>query len=808
MPDVEVKLDIKAEYRQALEAIATMGKALEAVQQKANVVVNKTSSATANGKAGNEGMTMQELAALKQASQELSELLAKAAVAGARAGAALQRIADIEVMNQQDIDLLEKAAAGYEKLASMAQQAAEAAEKFNRAGNAGLTTEEMVRMTQAAEKQLETLRAQSEALERSIAAQREQLNVLRATTAEQQKQAQVRSAEDKERERSIALREREAKAEEEDNYRMQLSGKTRLQLVEIIKQLNAQMKEAAAAKDEEAYNKYNRQLTLANQALRKLNMSSRVANIALMQQAQAAQRIGQNLKTLTEGFSGFGEALKNGELNLTSMGSAFVSLMRDFKAGLGPIGWVMLALQGLQEAWNYRAKKEKESIEASKAYIEWEKKLAESIKANKEEIEKYNNELSNQKSLDALIKNHQELNAELEKEIRNIDKATKLELHRLRLSQDADAHALAMKKDELGRQLMLGNITQAEYDETLAAWQKDYDLVKLNNEKLAVDARLSEASEKERLTRQAYTTRTEDFYYWNKQRDKFAWDKNRLAIYNRQWTNADKFLQEKTEELNKLRQAGAGEDAIREAKNAMKDALAEKIAIEKEAKRVLLDKYGRGHGMTVEEGMKIYAQELHEMTKHLAEATRLKEEAERDLNTAISAKEKAEADAETAALNQRVESEQIVDRYESGKKTRQVRIKVEADKQKRANEIESLEKELDSYTKKELKAELEEAKKEAADKNKYIAEHGKRKVSILTRELNERSDSLTKAKGKYFGDGVFKEKEADEVIRLLQAAVIENNQEKIQLYRKILKMSTTVKISTKTLKKINSELGR
>lgn len=45
MPDVEVKLNVEAETRQALQAIATMGKALDAVQQKAQLKTTSSSSA-------------------------------------------------------------------------------------------------------------------------------------------------------------------------------------------------------------------------------------------------------------------------------------------------------------------------------------------------------------------------------------------------------------------------------------------------------------------------------------------------------------------------------------------------------------------------------------------------------------------------------------------------------------------------------------------------------------------------------------------------------------------------------------------
>lgn len=806
MPDVEVKLDIKAEYQQALNAISEMGKALENVQNKAKVVIDKTNSATANGESGNGDMSMKDIADMKKATQELAGHLAQVAVASTKAKEALQAIAGIEPYNEEGLSLLNKASDGYARLAEMAKNAAAAAESFRRAGTAGLTTEEMIRQTQLAEKHLDTLRKQSVALERSVAAQREQLNTLREAAVELQKQTRQKEENNKQEQLNIALLDKQKKAEEENNYRMELAGKTRLQLVEIIKELNAKLKDSAMAENAEAWDKYNRQLTLANQALRKLNMSARVANIALMQQAQAAQRIGQNIEALTKGFSGLGDALENGELNLTSLGSAFVSLMRDFKAGLGPIGWVMLALQGLQVAFNANAKKTKENKEAIQAYAEWQERLAGLQEKNKEELEKYNGELANAQAIDTLVKKHQDLNAELEKEIANIDKATQLELHRLRLSQDSDAHALAMKKDELGRQLMLGQISKSEYDETLASWQKDFDLNKLKNESSVAAAKLEGAREKERIARDAYATRTEDFDYWNKQKGNFLWNEDRVRLYERQLAEANDTLKENTDKLNKLREEGASETAINNAKTAMRDALAERVKLEREAKIVLLEKYGKGHNMTVEEGMLLYAKEVREMTSHLTEATRLKAEAEKDLEAAVSAKTKAEAEAEMSSINQNIEGQRIVERYESGKKTRKATKQAQALKEKEAQKLEDLKLLAYSLTQKQLKDEIDDAKKSAKSKNTIKAEGGKKRLEYLSGVYNARVDRAAKENAKYLGDNKFTSKEAEDVIAKLQEAVYAGEVEKIELYRNILKLGKKVAENKNVTRKINSQI--
>lgn len=533
MPDVEVKLDIKAEYQQALNAISEMGKALEDVQNKAQVVINKTNSATANGKSGNDDMSMQDIAAMKQASQELAVLLVKASAAAERARGALSRIADMEIITPQDVTVLERAAAGYDELAKMANAAAEATERFNAAGKAGLTTEEMIRMTQAAEKQLETLRAQSEALERSIAAQREQLNVLIRKNTEEAKAAQLTKEKNKQEQLNIALLDRQAKAEEEATFKMQLAGKTRLELSAIYKELAQKAKEAAAAQDAEAAAKYERQMQLVNQALRKVNMSARIANIALMQQAQAAQRIGQNLETLTTGFSGLGEALENGTLNITNMGSAFVSLMRDFKAGLGPIGWVMLALQGLQAAWNNHAQTKKKVAEAeaeNKKILENEKTLYEELKTAREE---YDAQVALATSLKSLNDEYEGIKTKLQDSLRLIEDSTKAELVRLNLIKSQEEYARIQKRYELGRAFKRGDITEEQYKRELLNLEQAQKTAEA--EKNAADAKAKvEAATKKAQTKSEVAEETmERWGVAAKRLNAFNVDESKISIYEK-----------------------------------------------------------------------------------------------------------------------------------------------------------------------------------------------------------------------------------------------------------------------------------
>lgn len=576
MPDVEVKLNIEAEYKQALAAIAAMGKALEAVQVKAKALQEATKNvATVSGAGGGQAEALNATVKLNEASKQLAGHLAQVAVASMKAKESLQAMAGIQPYTEESLGLINKAVAGYEQLATMATMAANAAERFRKVGSDGLTTEEMIRQTQAAEKQLETLKAQSVELERSIAAQREQLNALRETTEELKKQQQAKSAEERERERSIAIREREAKAEEEADFKLKLAGKSRLELSKIYKELAQNAKKASEAQDYEAAAKYERQMQIVNQTLRKVNTSARIANIALMQQAQAAQRIGQNLETLTKGFTGLGEALEKGELNLTGMGSAFISLMRDFKAGLGPIGWVMLALQGLQALWNSYAKSRQEAerirAESEKATLEilnTEKTLYEELKTSRAE---YEAQVALSVALKELNTGYESVKNNIKDSIALIEQATQAEMVRLSVVKTKEEYQRIKERYELGRAYRRGDITEEEYNKRILALDTAEQISDAEATAEKKKAQRKEKEEKAGVLHGEYDTASEAFY-------------DALGKKKKQF--GKEFVSDTT--INKYERAIAEQNRIAEkAEDNLRETLREENLNEDEIKKVI-----------------------------------------------------------------------------------------------------------------------------------------------------------------------------------------------------------------------------
>ena len=832
MPDVEVKLNIEAEYKQALQAIADMGDALEEVQKKAKNLTD----ATKNAQGGN-NTDPASLEALNKASKELSENMAKVAAAGKKAQDALKAISELKPQSEESIQLLEKAAAGYEKLAEMAKNAADAAERFNKVGSAGLTTEEMLRQAQAVEKHLAALKQQSEALERNIASQKEQLNLLRQKNAEEAKAAQLNQQRERQEQLNIALLDKQAKAEEEAHFKMQLANKTRLELVNIIKELTARYKEASAAQDVEAMQKYERQLTLANQALRKVNMNARVANIALMQQAQAAQRIGQNLTTLVDGFNNLGEAAKNGELNLVSLGSSIVSLTRDIKAGLGPIGWVMLALQGLQAVYNEHAKREKSIAESVNLHKEAVKATADAYTAVKTAREAYLKQKQREQTITELNVQYQALNATLQTGLDIINAQTAAELRRLQLTQDDAKFQQTLKKHELGRQLSLGLISQDDYNLALLHMDKDMAVGGAKNRMTQAGVKKEAATATRKKTHEQFVTAKNMF-------EQAEYDAAQFTVSTEELDAAEgkiKELEEKQEAARKRLEEvfkkyninyrglfsalgegyqfvategirrnlnnilgtnfqGVYEEAqqdIKEAEEAYRNATRGLTSF----KTDIITRIGgksfsdyRSDKQTAEERLGITKSQYDKLSKDAQDAVKNESEATTAYNDSVNAFNKV-----TWQQNELVKSEEknIKARKEGAKK-----------RAKEEQKLEQLKNIVNNLTEKSLKHELELAQKDANSTDSIISEEGKERVAYITGILNQRANNRTRTYARFYGDGKLTRKEDTQLRTQLEQAIAEQDAEKIELYKWLLSLKNSVKKNNNEAKKTRRLLGR
>ncbi len=159
---------------------------------------------------------------------------------------------------------------------------------------------------------------------------------------------------------------------------MELEGKSAAALKAEMERLAAARKAAAAAGDVAVYGALKTQYEACKRAAEQLRSENQLGGIALMQQAQTGMQVAQTL-------GGLADKVRDGSVSMGDFAGAIMSVSMALKAGLGPIGWVMTAVQGLQMAWDwYSDSQEKaEAVEQQRveALVEAERRHAEALDA-------------------------------------------------------------------------------------------------------------------------------------------------------------------------------------------------------------------------------------------------------------------------------------------------------------------------------------------------------------------------------------------------------------------------------------------
>ncbi|MDO4954530.1 MAG: hypothetical protein Q4E43_05275 [Akkermansia sp.] len=166
--------------------------------------------------------------------------------------------------------------------------------------------------------------------------------------------------------KSAAASDKDAEKQKQLAQMMRLTMMTRRELREEILRLIAAQKSAAAANDTKRYEQLTTSINRAKEALEKLNTAQQVGMIAMQQQAQTGMQFAQGLGSMKE-------AASQGAAGLATMATQAIALGMAIKAGLGPIGWVMAALQGLGMIVTHfteKSKKEEEGIKAATKALE------------------------------------------------------------------------------------------------------------------------------------------------------------------------------------------------------------------------------------------------------------------------------------------------------------------------------------------------------------------------------------------------------------------------------------------------------
>lgn len=320
------------------------------------------------------------------------------------------------------------------------------------------------------EKQKEKLKELDE--ERESIANLHQVRLNRVAEAERQ-------AEEKAKERAEAEAKRIAKKEElaqREKFAMELVGQSRQQLIETIKRLTEEQKKASEAGDKEAWKTYTLQITAARHQLERLRSTTNLSRIAFMQQAQTAQQLGQGFRTLVDTVTNFGKAAENGTLNLTGLTSTLMSLGYAVKAGLGPLGWAMTAVELLTSAWNIYAKEQKKVEEAEKKRKEAAAALVTEYINAANEAERLRDAEADRSKIDALTSGYRDLNTAL----RNRNELLSTSLRML----NAEA-AMKAKEDEFENTVAKNDILVSYYTGKITEEQRDKLLDELDAKKAA-----------------------------------------------------------------------------------------------------------------------------------------------------------------------------------------------------------------------------------------------------------------------------------------------------------------------------------
>lgn len=124
---------------------------------------------------------------------------------------------------------------------------------------------------------------------------------------------------------------------------MALEAKGRAGLIAELERLQRARVAAAKAGDVEAYKKLETQMKQTRAAFELMNQGLEVSRIGMMGQMQVAMGAMGAMQSL-------GAEVENGTVSLTGMANAVYAVGAAIKAGMGPVGWALMAVQALQMA--------------------------------------------------------------------------------------------------------------------------------------------------------------------------------------------------------------------------------------------------------------------------------------------------------------------------------------------------------------------------------------------------------------------------------------------------------------------------
>lgn len=557
-----------------------------------------------------------------------------------------------------------------------------------------------------------------------------------------------------------------AAADAKEQKAMQLATKSRNELIKTLKRLQKELQAAAEAQDVEKYRAVEQEIAETRGAFEKQNQVLELNNIQLGQQAQNGMMVADTLTNMTN-------MLKDGTFSAGSFVNGILSISSAMKTTLGPIGWLMLAVQGLQAAWDYFAAEDKKEEEVRAKRAEDMQRLAEITDNARKALEDYNRTELSKKSLAAVHGYYANINRELERQIKNIDRATQAELARLAITQDEEEHKRTMKRAKLGRQLAAGTITQEEYDRAIYDMNEEATKQGLDDAVTTAEAELKDAEAKIEEATKAYEKMAAKRGKISKKRSKYGKDltEGKLKILQDNFAATSKESEEAVAEWQKLIKEDADEGLIAQAEARVKSA--QKMAM-KDAEAIwqAYDKvHGEGSfassGYTTDEAIAAMVTDRKDLDEQYKVATNEMNAHRKASDSLYDARTAARDKVKSAKEDRERETQQLAEDREEEEKGRALQ-KLLDEKQKAATELAKLEMA-------ELKRRSKDAKERAkaaraagdADGAKVLEDLAKlyREESSARKNTAKSKDAVDSARKKAEAAGPAQDKRTDEVLR-------------------------------------------
>lgn len=332
--------------------------------------------------------------------------------------------------------------------------------------------DKLMQKASAVESRME-LDSQKRAAAEEKAAARAEAAAKREAAAKEKAAEKAESAAEK----AAAAAQKENAAQEAAAYAMQLAAMSKNKLVAETRRLIAERKKAAAAGDDAAYKRLTAQLGQCRTAMRGLVQAAQMNKIALLQQAQTAAQMGGQISSLAGQVSNFGTSMREGSADVVGMATSITSMGMAMKSALGPIGWVLMAIQGLQMAWNAYAQRLKRIAEARKAAAKAEVEALERAYKRAEEIAERNKK----RAWESVAAEEEALRVKAAIRKRNLD----LEEAQNRVRGESELDIAKANADGersiLEKQLQMGLISQQDYYAKVSKLDDDLTDLALKN---------------------------------------------------------------------------------------------------------------------------------------------------------------------------------------------------------------------------------------------------------------------------------------------------------------------------------------